>query len=567
MDNNNYTNNNYNNNNGDTLGNTDTPENMLNSQMETVQGEAYQQTETYSQQETVGNQQNNVYQQNHMYGQSNPYQQSGVNQQRDSYQQGGASQQSNPYQQNMNYQQGNSYQQGATSRQSNPYQQGATGQQSNPYQQGGASQQSNPYQQAMYRQAAQKPKKKRNPNGFGVKLGKCAAIALVFGLVAGSAFTGVNYVGNRILGVAEVSTAASSESTTSEVENSIKQTSTGNAKELVDVSSIVTEVMPSIVAITNTSTMTYQSFWGQYYTQPSESCGSGIIIDKNNEYLYIATNNHVVAGADTLTVQFSDGSTAEAEIRGTVPGNDLAVVQVKLTDIKDKTMDVIKVATIGDTNDLQVGEASIAIGNALGYGQSVTTGVISALGRSVTTQDESTGETITNSKLIQTDAAINPGNSGGALLNAKGEVIGINSVKYASTEVEGIGYAIPMGTAMPIIKSLIENGDYVNTQTAYLGIQGQDLTSDVAKVYNMPEGIYIAKVIAGSGAEKAGLRQGDIITKIDKTSLTSMSELQSELTSYSAGDKVIITLSRQQGNGYEEMEIEVTLSSAKDLKE
>ena len=197
----------------------------------------------------------------------------------------------------------------------------------------------------------------------------------------------------------------------------------------------------------------------------------------------------------------------------------------------------------------------------------MTTGVISALGRSVTTQDETTGQTITNSKLIQTDAAINPGNSGGALLNAKGEVIGINSVKYASTEVEGIGYAIPMSTAMPIIQSLIENGDYVNTQSAYLGIQGQDLTSDVAKVYNMPEGIYIAKVLAGSGAQKAGLQQGDIITKFGDASVTSMSELQAELAGYSAGDKVTVIISRQQGNGYEEMEVEVTLSSAKDLKE
>ena len=325
--------------------------------------------------------------------------------------------------------------------------------------------------------------------------------------------------------------------------------------------------MPSIVAITNTATVTYQSFWGQYYSQPSESCGSGIIIDKNDKYLYIASNNHVVADADTLTVQFVDGSTAEAEVRGTVPGNDLAVVQIKLEDIKEKTMDAIKIATVGDTKNLQVGEASIAIGNALGYGQSVTTGVISALGRSVTTQDETTGQTITNSKLIQTDAAINPGNSGGALLNAKGEVIGINSVKYASTEVEGIGYAIPMSTAMPIIQSLIENGDYVNTQSAYLGIQGQDLTSDVAKVYNMPEGIYIAKVLAGSGAQKAGLQQGDIITKFGDASVTSMSELQAELAGYSAGDKVTVIISRQQGNGYEEMEVEVTLSSAKDLKE
>ena len=474
--------------------------------------------------------------------------------------------QSNYYGQTEVTQQSGSYQQSNGYQQSNPYQQAGRYQQSNPYQQSNGYQQSNPYQQEMPKAKIKKPKKQRTPNGFGVKLGKCAAIALVFGLVAGTAFTGVNYVGNRVLGVSEKSASASDDRAVESSAN-IQPTATGYAKDLVDVSSIVEEAMPSIVAITNTATVTYQSFWGQYYSQPSESCGSGIIIDKNDKYLYIASNNHVVADADTLTVQFVDGSTAEAEVRGTVPGNDLAVVQIKLEDIKEKTMSAIKVATIGDTDSLKVGEGSIAIGNALGYGQSVTTGVISALGRSVTTQDETTGQTITNSKLIQTSAAINPGNSGGALLNAKGEVIGINSVKYASTEVEGIGYAIPMSTAMPIIQSLIENGDYVNTQSAYLGIQGQDLTSDVAKVYNMPEGIYIAKVLAGSGAQKAGLQQGDIITKFGDASVTSMSELQAELAGYSAGDKVTVIISRQQGNGYEEMEVEVTLSSAKDLKE
>ena len=562
MDNNNYTNNGFvNGNEGNNTNSTNEVNTANDVNSVTEQNNYYSQSEeTYAQ--SVG-----AYQQNGGYQQSNGYQQAAGYQQSSSGQQGNGYQQSNPYQQTNGYQQNGSHQQANGYQQSNPYQQANAFQQGGSAQQGNGYQQSNPYQQAMYRQSMPKPsKKKKTSSGFGVKLGKCAAIALVFGLVAGSAFTGVNYVGNRVLGVSKGNSSAS-ESAAVESSANIQPTATGYAKELVDVSAIVEEVMPSIVAITNTATVTYQSFWGQMYTQPSESCGSGIIIDKNDQYLYIASNNHVVSDADTLTVQFSDGSTAEAEVRGTVPGNDLAVVQIKLEDIKEKTMSAIKVATIGDTDSLQVGEASIAIGNALGYGQSVTTGVISALGRSVTTQDETTGQTITNSKLIQTDAAINPGNSGGALLNAKGEVIGINSVKYASTEVEGIGYAIPMGTAMPIIQSLIENGDYVNTQSAYLGIQGQDLTSDVAKVYNMPEGIYIAKVIAGSGAQKAGLQQGDIITKFGDVSVTSMSELQAELAGYSAGDKVTVIISRQQGHGYEEMEVEVTLSSAKDLKE
>lgn len=415
------------------------------------------------------------------------------------------------------------------------------------------------------RERKKRERRERNHSGFGATMGKAVAVALVFGLVGGGVFTGVSYAGTKALGISNTSTVASSESSSSTDSTNVKQTSTGNASDLTDVASIADEVMPSIVAITNKAVVTYQSFWGQSMSQESESCGSGIIIGQDSQYLYIATNNHVVASSEALTVQFSNDTVVDAEIRGTDAADDLAVVQVKLSDIDDETLSAIKTATIGTSDSYQVGSAAIAIGNALGYGQSVTTGVISALDRSVSTTDETTGQTITNNNLIQTDAAINPGNSGGALLNANGEVIGINSVKYASTEVEGIGYAIPMDYAMPIIKELIDTGSYVDTQSAYLGIKGGDVTSEMI-AYNYPEGVYVASVVDGSGAAKAGIQQGDVITAIDGNTVTSMNELQSALDSYSAGDTVTITVSRQQGQGFQESDVSVTLSSASDMQ-
>ena len=415
------------------------------------------------------------------------------------------------------------------------------------------------------RERKKREKRERNHSGFGATMGKAVAVALVFGLVGGGVFTGVSYAGTKALGISNTSTVASSESSSSTDSSNVKQTSTGNASDLTDVASIADEVMPSIVAITNKAVVTYQSFWGQSMSQESESCGSGIIIGQDSQYLYIATNNHVVASSEALTVQFSNDTVVDAEIKGTDAADDLAVVQVKLSDIDDETLSTIKTATIGTSDSYQVGSAAIAIGNALGYGQSVTTGVISAIDRSVSTTDETTGQTITNNNLIQTDAAINPGNSGGALLNANGEVIGINSVKYASTEVEGIGYAIPMEYAMPIIKELIDTGSYVDTQSAYLGIKGGDVTSEMI-AYNYPEGVYVASVVDGSGAAQAGIQQGDVITAIDGNTVTSMNELQSALDSYSAGDTVTITVSRQQGQGFQESDVSVTLSSASDMQ-
>lgn len=414
-----------------------------------------------------------------------------------------------------------------------------------------------------YQQAA-KPKKQRaprKPGAFGPFAAKTVAAALIFGLVGGGVFTGVSYIGTRA--ISNSSTASAKLTTTTS--GGTKQTSSGDAKDLTDVSSVVDEVMPSIVAITNTGTVTYNSFFGKQ-SQQSQSCGSGIIVSEDDDYLYIATNNHVVADSEELTVQFDDDSVVKAEIRGTDPDDDLAVVRVKKADLGKDTYSNIKIATIGDSESVAVGSPAIAIGNALGYGQSVTTGIVSALNRTVTTQDSQTGETVTNNKLIQTDAAINPGNSGGALLNENGEVIGINSVKYSSTEVEGIGYAIPMSVAKPIIESLIQDGKYTNENQAYLGIKGGDVSSEMV-AYGFPQGVYVSSVSAGSGAANAGLQEGDIITAVDSTKISSMTELQSALKSYKAGDKVTLTVARQSGRQYEESKVEVTLSSAKDIQQ
>ena len=419
------------------------------------------------------------------------------------------------------------------------------------------------YQNAQYQKAA-KPKKQRaprKPGAFGPFAAKTVAAALIFGLVGGSVFTGVSYIGTKAISNSSAASAKLSTTTS----GGAKQTSSGDAKDLTDVSSVVDEVMPSIVAITNTGTVTYNSFFGKK-SQQSQSCGSGIIVSEDDDYLYIATNNHVVADSEELTVQFDDDSVVKAEIRGTDPDDDLAVVRVKKSDLGKDTYSNIKIATIGDSDSVAVGSPAIAIGNALGYGQSVTTGIVSALNRTVTTQDSQTGETVTNNNLIQTDAAINPGNSGGALLNENGEVIGINSVKYSSTDVEGIGYAIPMSVAKPIIESLIQDGKYTNENQAYLGIKGGDVSSEMV-AYGFPQGVYVSSVSAGSGAANAGLQEGDIITAVDSTKISSMTELQSALKSYKAGDKVTLTVARQSGRQYEESKVEVTLSSAKDIQQ
>lgn len=412
----------------------------------------------------------------------------------------------------------------------------------------------------------EEPKKKGPFEGFGVTLIKTVTIALVFGLVAGVSVSTVLQFSGVTLGLFSESEDDKTEKDAIkdadeevDTENSLIQTNTDlqGTVAIMDVSDVVDNVMPSVVAITNISEVQYQSFWGQVYTEEVPSAGTGFLVEQDAEYIYIATNNHVVADATELTVQFSDGSTAAAEIKGTVASKDLAVIKVALKDISPDTLNVIRIATLGDSTELEVGEAAIAIGNALGYGQSVTTGVISALGRSVSVSDSATGTTVVNNNLIQTDAAINPGNSGGALLNVAGEVIGINSVKYADTDVEGIGYAIPINDAMLIIDKMIDGEKIDESQSGYLGIQGSDSSL----------GAYVHSVIPGSAAQKAGIKADDIITQFEGTTISTMSQLKELLSYYPAGEKVDFVILRPVGDDeYKEIEITVELADASILQ-
>ena len=395
-------------------------------------------------------------------------------------------------------------------------------------------------------------------NGFGKKMIKVVAIALVFGLVAGAAFQGSYYVVGKLTGNEKVSADATETSTGNKGE--ISGTAVSTATTVSDVSDIVDNVMPSIVAVTNISYSEYRNFFGGTQTYESESAGSGIIISQDDENLYIATNNHVVSGAESLTITFCDEKAVPATVKGTDASVDLAVVAVSLKDVEDSTKETIKVATVGDSSKLTVGESAVVIGNALGYGQSVTTGVISALEREVQLQDES-GKTIKN-KLLQTDAAVNPGNSGGALLNMKGEVVGIVSAKYSDTSVEGMGYAIPISSAQSIIEGLITRQEVSEGDASYFGIAGVDVTSDVSGQYDSPSGVYVTKVAANSGAGKAGIKKGDVITKFDGKEISSMEEISDMMQYISAGTKVKVTVA-QSRNGYKETELEVTLTNKK----
>ena len=407
------------------------------------------------------------------------------------------------------------------------------------------------------------PKQKKkwfHGGGFKQKMVRCVALALVFGLVAGGVFVGTGYAGMKALGIDNNSKAQTSDTksvSTTKVTGTTTSTKSGTTTSS-DISGIVDEVMPSIVAITNMTEVQYRDFFGRVQNYEGESAGSGIIISQDDQYLYIVTNNHVVSDATTLTVCFYDDQTVSAEVKGTDSSSDLAVVAVKLSDISSDTMKAIKVATVGDSDSIKVGDTAIAIGNALGYGQSVTTGVISALNRGVTLEDETSGETVTNG-LIQTDAAINPGNSGGALLNVEGQVIGINSAKYSDTAVEGMGYAIPMSKAEPIINDLINREAVDESESAYLGISGADITEDVANTYNMPNGIYVTKVAEGSAAEKAGIQKGDILTEFDGKEVTSMENMQEILKYYKPVKKVKVKVQVADNGTYKEKELTVKL--------
>ena len=330
-----------------------------------------------------------------------------------------------------------------------------------------------------------------------------------------------------------------------------------------ELTKVVDKVMPSIVSVYNDFTEEVQNFYGQTFTRQGESTGSGIIIGKTDSELLIVTNNHVVEGADHLRVLFIDQETCDAEIKGTDPSNDLAVIAVSLSNIKDTTRDQIKVATLGNSDSLKIGEDVIAIGNALGYGQSVTTGIVSANNREIN------DETITGT-FIQTDAAINPGNSGGALVNINGYVIGINSSKIGGNAVEGMGFAIPISRAIPIIEELMSHetlSKVDESEQGTIGISGATVTSDVAKAYKMPQGVYVAQIIENGGAAGSDLREGDIITAIDGQIITSMEELQKRLQYYKAGTEVTLTVQRQDGMGsYAEATVKVTLGTRESLQ-
>jgi len=388
---------------------------------------------------------------------------------------------------------------------------------------------------------APKPKKKRKiPRWL-----KVAGLGILFGVVASIAFQASNMIAKNVFGIHTKSNV--------EVPSTALTTSSNNTITS-DVSEMVKNTMPSVVSITNLSIQQVQSFFGGVQEYESESAGSGIIIAQNDEELLIVTNNHVVERHESLTVSFIDEESVEAHVKGTDATKDLAVIAVAIDDIKESTLSEIKVAQMGDSNKLQVGEPAIAIGNALGYGQSVTTGIVSALNRRLEGFD---------SNLIQTDAAINPGNSGGALMNANGEVIGINTVKVAQNTVEGMGYAIPISDASEIITNLMNQKTKTKVpegKQGALGVQGTDVTSEAAQMYGMPAGFYIVDVLKDSAAEKAGITKGCIITKIGGTSVSSGEAVQKELQYYRAGEEVDVTIAVQGNNGeYEEKVVTVKL--------
>lgn len=442
----------------------------------------------------------------------------------------------------------------------------------------------------------QKPRKKKNfsgNNSFGKKAATAVALAVIFGLVAGAVFQGVNIAADKYRGNDSGTTIGKTETVTGTEDSTGSSSADSTVKDIVvesgTVAGVAQATMSSVVAITSVSVQEIPSFFG-YGTRQYQSAGSGsgIIVGENDSELLIATNNHVVSGATTLTVCFagsdvvgaeeetqamaSSGSTGfgsdgdvdvdnavSAKIKGTDEENDLAVVAVEKSDIPDETMEEIKIAQLGSSDDLVVGEQVVAIGNALGYGQSVTSGWVSALNRSISTED---GEA---SGLIQTDAAINPGNSGGALLNMNGEVIGINAAKYADSQVEGMGYAIPISKAEPILEELMnrETRDKVedSSKVGYMGVKAADLTTEAIQMYNMPAGAFITEVTEGGAADNAGIKKGDIIVKLDGQKVSGKDDLVDKLQYYEAGENIEVVISRANSGEYKEQTIEVILGS------
>lgn len=412
-----------------------------------------------------------------------------------------------------------------------------------------------------YRETVQAPRKK---NSWARKAAGITAAAVLFGTVAGGVMTGVNYVGARLTGLADITATAPAETegtTTAQVPETSAASNNGSTtavSTVTDVSSIAEKAMPSLVAINDTMTVEQNNFFGMPQTYQAQSSGSGIIVGQNDTELLIATNNHVVSGATDMKVTFTDSTQVAAAVKGTDSATDLAIIAVKLSDIPSDTMSEIKVATLGNSDNVKVGQQVIAIGNALGYGQSLTVGYISALDREITDENG------IQHTYIQTDAAINPGNSGGALLDLNGNVIGINAAKNASTEVEGMGFAIPISKAQEILNNLMtkKTREAVDESAqGYLGIQGTNIDANASKEYGMPVGIYVYKIVEGGAAANSDLKEKDIITKFDGQSVTNMEELKQMLTYYEGGSTVSLTVQSLVNGSYVEHEVQITLGT------
>lgn len=412
-----------------------------------------------------------------------------------------------------------------------------------------------------YRETVQAPRKK---NSWARKAAGITAAAVLFGTVAGGVMTGVNYVGARLTGLADITATAPAETegtTTAQVPETSAASNNGSTtavSTVTDVSSIAEKAMPSLVAINDTMTVEQNNFFGMPQTYQAQSSGSGIIVGQNDTELLIATNNHVVSGATDMKVTFTDSTQVAAAVKGTDSATDLAIIAVKLSDIPSDTMSKIKVATLGNSDNVKVGQQVIAIGNALGYGQSLTVGYISALDREITDENG------IQHTYIQTDAAINPGNSGGALLDLNGNVIGINAAKNASTEVEGMGFAIPISKAQEILNNLMtkKTREAVDESAqGYLGIQGTNIDANASKEYGMSVGIYVYKIVEGGAAANSDLKEKDIITKFDGQSVTNMEELKQMLTYYEGGSTVSLTVQSLVNGSYVEHEVQITLGT------
>lgn len=436
------------------------------------------------------------------------------------------------------------------------YQQSSTFQQDTSYQQAGAGQGSMNQQNGK-----QKKKKDRNKEGFGERLAKLAGSAAVFGVIAGAVMYGVYYTGSTILPVKSSSDYNNIATVTSNVTATTAQ-STASSSTGMDVQSVANAALPAMVALNGTTTVSSgssSSFYGLFggsQSYEAQTSGTGIIVGKNDKELLVVTNAHVVEDVNDLKCVFVDGESVSATVKGSKSDKDIAVVAINLSDIKDSTINSIAIAELADSDDVAIGQEVVAIGNALGEGQSVTNGIISATNRSITVNN------VTFSGLLMTNAAINSGNSGGALLNAEGKVIAINFAKTSSDGVEGMAYSIPVSNVMDIIDSLMSRETRTkvsSSETAYLGISGVDITSAMSSSYGYPQGVLIRSVENNSAAAQAGLGAYDIIVSFDDQSVNSMSSLKSIMEYYAAGEKVTVQYYHQEGSEYVLKSVEVTL--------